>query len=322
MDSTLRPLSTSQLLDRTFFLYRKNFVLFAGVGAIAPTLLVLMQFGFAALGFPPQPGRRAVSSPEIVVVLALLWFICYILVIVIGNAIAVGATVHAVSKAHMGEPVTIVESYKKVLSRFGTVLAIIVLVLIGQSFIGGVGGGIAGVLAAVVIPTLSGGSGGAVAVMVIVVVLAVSIAIFGLLAALYFYLRFSLSVPAALIEGIGPLLAMKRSFWLAKGSMWRIFLLYFLAWVVALGLTLAFAIPAQIFATFLVLKKSFLLALILQQVGSFVAGVLAGPIAPIAIALVYYDQRVRKEAFDLQLMMRTIDQAAPVQAATAAPPIG
>jgi hypothetical protein len=27
----------------------------------------------------------------------------------------------------------------------------------------------------------------------------------------------------------------------------------------------------------------------------------------IALSLVYYDQRVRKEAFDLQLMMSTID---------------
>jgi len=29
--TSLRPMSTSQVLDRTFFLYRKNFVLFAGI---------------------------------------------------------------------------------------------------------------------------------------------------------------------------------------------------------------------------------------------------------------------------------------------------
>jgi MFS family permease len=322
MDSTLRPLSTSQLLDRTFFLYRKNFVLFAGVGAIAPTLLVLMQFGFAALGFPPQPGRRRASSPEQVLVLALLWFICYMLAAVIGNAIASGATVHAVSRTHMGEPVTIVESYKKVLSRLGTVLLIILMVFVCQSFVGGAGGGIAGVLAAVVIPALSGGSGGAIALMVIAIVVAVSIAVFGMLAGFYFYFRFSLSVPAAIVEGIGPVKAMKRSFWLANGSIVRIFLLYLLAWALAFGLTLVFAIPAQILATVLVLKKSFLIALVVQQLGSFIAGVLAAPIAPIAVSLVYYDQRIRKEAFDLQLMMQSIDQAAPLQTAVAAPPIG
>ncbi len=148
------------------------------------------------------------------------------------------------------------------------------------------------------------------------------IATLGLLAGLYIYFRFSLSVPSALVEGIGPVQAMRRSFRLAKNSMWRIFLLYFLAWVVALGLTVAFAIPARILAVAFILRKAYFLALVAQQLGSFLAGVLAGPIAPIALSLVYYDQRVRKEAFDLQLMMQSIDQAAPVQTAIAAPPIG
>ncbi len=38
MDASLRPMSTSQVLDRTFFLYRNNFVLFAGIALITPTL--------------------------------------------------------------------------------------------------------------------------------------------------------------------------------------------------------------------------------------------------------------------------------------------
>jgi hypothetical protein len=34
-----------------------------------------------------------------------------------------------------------------------------------------------------------------------------------------------------------------------------------------------------------------------------VGGVLFGPITAIALTLVYYDQRVRKEAFDIEHMM-------------------
>ena len=56
----------------------------------------------------------------------------------------------------------------------------------------------------------------------------------------------------------------------------------------------------------------------LQHLGGFIAGVLASPISNIAIALIYYDQRVRKEAFDLQLMVEAVGQQ---QAAAAAPPI-
>jgi hypothetical protein len=40
---------------------------------------------------------------------------------------------------------------------------------------------------------------------------------------------------------------------------------------------------------------------------TFISQCLVGPLATIAFSLVYYDERVRKEAFDLQLMMTTID---------------
>jgi hypothetical protein len=59
---------------------------------------------------------------------------------------------------------------------------------------------------------------------------------------------------------------------------------------------------------------------VLLSCGGFIAGTLAAPIATIALALVYYDQRVRKEAFDLQLMMEAIGQEP--QSQSAAAPIG
>jgi hypothetical protein len=46
--------------------------------------------------------------------------------------------------------------------------------------------------------------------------------------------------------------------------------------------------------------------------------VLTGPLATIGIALVYYDERVRKEAFDLQLMMSSLDPPAAPAFTTAA----
>jgi hypothetical protein len=53
-------------------------------------------------------------------------------------------------------------------------------------------------------------------------------------------------------------------------------------------------------------------------VASFTSECLVGPLATIAFSLVYYDERVRKEAFDLQLMMMTLDApglpASPAQA--------
>jgi hypothetical protein len=48
------------------------------------------------------------------------------------------------------------------------------------------------------------------------------------------------------------------------------------------------------------------LRLVPIYVAGFVVGVLTGPLATIGLALVYYDERVRKEAFDLQLMMSSL----------------
>jgi hypothetical protein len=41
----------------------------------------------------------------------------------------------------------------------------------------------------------------------------------------------------------------------------------------------------------------------LMQVGNFIATVLVTPVFTIAASIFYFDLRVRKEAFDLQLMM-------------------
>ncbi len=45
-----------------------------------------------------------------------------------------------------------------------------------------------------------------------------------------------------------------------------------------------------------------------------VGGAISGPLLVIALALLYYDTRVRKEGFDLQLMMDSLDEADPAGA--------
>jgi hypothetical protein len=57
---------------------------------------------------------------------------------------------------------------------------------------------------------------------------------------------------------------------------------------------------------------------IAAQVAQFLASTLAGPIATVSIALLYYDERIRKEAFDLQYLMTAMDQPAQQQAAATA----
>jgi hypothetical protein len=61
-------------------------------------------------------------------------------------------------------------------------------------------------------------------------------------------------------------------------------------------------------------------AAIWQAIAGFAAGTIAGPIVTIALSLLYYDERVRKEAFDLQILMEAVGEQTQMQAVSAAPP--
>ncbi|HEX3093128.1 MAG TPA: glycerophosphoryl diester phosphodiesterase membrane domain-containing protein [Candidatus Angelobacter sp.] len=314
-------MSTSQVLDRTFHIYRNHFVLLAGIGSLLPAMLLVMQLAFLPLGFPPR--ATAKTAPEALVILLLGYFCCYGVIYLVGTALAGGATVVGVSKLHLGQGVTIGEAYKQVFSRFWRIVGVIVLlglIVFGSLFVGEI-------IALMVIGLSVGsasifarGGGGLMSIgVVLAVIWAVAVFLGAIGAALFFYSKLALAIPACILEQLPVGVALRRSWYLTKGSVLRIMLVNLLTWVLGVVLGLALTIPGQVLAATLP-SKAQLLGLVLQHIGGFIAGVLAGPIATTAIALIYYDQRVRKEAFDLQHMMELMGQQAPAQAATAAPP--
>jgi hypothetical protein len=110
-----------------------------------------------------------------------------------------------------------------------------------------------------------------------------------------------------MIEDIGPSDAIRRSFDLTKDFAGRSALIYLLAAALTYGVGLLFQIP--FFAlTAMTAKQSQLLILwtVLAQVANVLGSILIAPVHTIGFALFYYDLRVRKEAFDLQMMMRAI----------------
>jgi len=57
MAEVLRPMSTSELVDRTFTLYRKNFVLFVGIASLGPAAYLLFQVLLVSVvGMPGMRG--------------------------------------------------------------------------------------------------------------------------------------------------------------------------------------------------------------------------------------------------------------------------
>src|SRR5262249_16398040 len=124
MDYTLRPMSASQVLDRTFQLYRNNFLLCAGVSIVGPALSLVAAFAQLGLfGMPvmPQPGEFDPVLLQRLVVQGLAGILLGLIAYTIGQSLATGATVFAVSMIHLGKRTTIAESYSKINPIFGRI---------------------------------------------------------------------------------------------------------------------------------------------------------------------------------------------------------
>ncbi|HEY6250574.1 MAG TPA: hypothetical protein VI685_11490 [Candidatus Angelobacter sp.] len=313
MSAPLRPLTTGELLDRTFHLYRNNFFLFAGIATVAALSVVGASLLLMVLGISlPAPGPNAdprAFLPQFATYFG-IWGLFYLL----GATLATGATIYAVSKVHLGQVTSISESYGRVFPRMGRLILIALAIILRV------------VLLAVIL---------FLCLFVVILLLGLIFArmgsssdrdfivgyVFGLLAVLTLYvllirlyLRYSLAVQACVLENTGTNDSMKRSAFLTLGSLWRIFLIYLLMGVIGIALSFALQSPAE-----LLFRTGSLLALIWQFLATFVAYTLSFPISNIAISLVYYDQRVRKEAFDLQLMMESLGQDS---SQAAAAPVG
>jgi hypothetical protein len=133
------------------------------------------------------------------------------------------------------------------------------------------------------------------------------------------YVRYALAIQACMVENLGPVASLKRSVFLSKGSRWRVVVIYLIFLVLSLILGFGLGGIAGGAGTLLHNKIA---AAVLVYLAGFIAGSITGPLATIGLSLLYYDERVRKEAFDLQLMLSSLDvpgapSATPEQAAPA-----
>ena len=318
----LRPMSTSQVLDRTFNLYRHNFFLFAGIAALPPALVLVGELLLVLISRSTSNGAAPVraAGPIMAPVMLILGGIVIFVLWLIGYAMASGASVYAVSRVHLGHPTGIGESYRIIRTHIAAILGIVTILSACLFLVLTVGAACVGV--PIMISLRPGNNDGTVvnaaAIAIGAFVFAVSLGVTIFLSA-----KLSLSVPACVLENLGVRGSLKRSWSLATGTVWRLILVSILAAVIGGTISGILSIPYLIGVALVVTRKdpSLLFPFVIwQYFASFLAKTLAGPIATVAGALIYYDQRVRKEAFDLQLMMEAIAPPAPSSTATAAYP--
>lgn len=305
METNFRPLNLGEILDRTAQLYRTNFVLFAGIAApFAGVSLVINLATMGMKGF--TPGGPVSWGAQI------FGWMSVLVLLILGN-VAGAANNQAVAWVQMGQPATIVQAYRSVLPRLGRYLGIGALKLLlawtpvlllyaafHASYLHLVLKGVLPQPGQAPTPQTTVNSD-------LLFFGVLSIGFFIVLWPLMIYsvfmaLRYALAIPASVVENLKIRVAMRRGVWLSKGARGRMLVLWLLVIVVefmAVGITQSFFIVNS-------LRHHFQVSMglrVLQQLIVFGTNTLVMPILAIGTMLFYYDQRVRKEGYDIEWMM-------------------
>lgn len=311
----LQPLNLGELLDRMFSLYRKNFLLFFGI-MLLPSVLAMAAGVIMALFRSPFMASRP-ASPAMVKTVAATAIGGFALVMVaywVVYSVALGASTFAVGDVYLGRAATIAASYRRIRGRVGRLLWLMFLVALrvaGIFVVFSLGLGL------VMVPLVTMGRG--VAAGVIAGLLTMMLIFAGMAAMVWLMLRYSISIPSLVLEDVPARQAIRRSVQLMKGNYLRCFLLLFLTVIIAYVSLIIFQGPFYV-AILMTARhgQPAMWLLSLSSISGAIGQALSAPLIMIGLVLLYYDIRVRKEAFDLQLMMSLVDQGG-AQPAAAAP---
>lgn len=262
MALTLRPLTTGQLLDKTFQTYRQNFVLFAGISAVPHTCLLLVSLAMIAITHLSR-GNPIIGAITIMVV-----SLATIVISLIVSAIATAATTFGVSDIYLEKATTISSCMSRVKGKIGRV----VWASIALGFVIGIG------LILLIVPGI------------------------------YFMGKYGLMVPAVVLENKKVGEGFSRSDALTKNAVGRVLVIYFLTWILVMVISAGAGALLTLAAPSLAKAAGTVTAQVVQQVLSTIVNTVVTPIMSIALTLAYYDQRVRKEAFDIENMMSLLGE--------------
>jgi hypothetical protein len=262
---TLRPLGVGEILDVAIKIYTRNLGTFLAIVA-----LIYIPLGvIAVLGFAsalPEGSRVRNGMIEFPITQSDTGFVVFVLIFAViawlATFLATGAGVKAVAEAYVGRKPTVGGSYSYVARRLHSVMWVVLLFAI----IVGLG------TVLLVIPGI------------------------------YLAVALSLAVPALVVEGTKGTKALRRSHGLVKGRWWATFgalLLGFILIPVVIQYAFTFVLQLGLGA---VEMTSTTAVLALSQAVGTLGQIIATPIQIAVLTIIYFDLRVRKEAFDLQLL--------------------
>lgn len=305
----LRPLGVGEILDGAVTTIRRNPRVMLGLSAAVAviTQLVGMVFVWVVLGEATtlEELERDVTTEEALNFLgatlggaAIVLFVTWI-----GTVFLTGMLTVVVGRAVIGEHLTLAQTWQHAKSRLLRLLGLTFLYTLIWS----------GALWLVLILTfaLAAGDspGGAIAILVLGGLAATLIGI-------WLYVRFALATPALMLESsshgngppvpIGVIESLRRSRQLVTGSWWRVFgillLVVLIVFIVSQVIGIPFSLPATLSDgdMFTMAGMSFG-ALVVSTLGGIISATITAPFNAGAIALLYVDRRIRREALDIEL---------------------
>jgi hypothetical protein len=310
-----------EILDRTIQLYRSRFLLYLGI-SLVPTVVVLIPIcglflSLAWFNFANSPAQAA--GPILLGVSFIVIGLLAVPILIAAYALTLAAMPYAASRDYLGEKTTIREAYKSVWHHGWRYCWLLILVglIVGAAPIAAWTVLVVITGSAVTLASLGLGGGALYGLAAI---------LFVALVAYFFWMlfRLSLAFPACVVEQIPATRALKRSSALSVGTKGRIFLLYVLVtvlnWILSMGITVPLIIVMSLLPGANDPKNASTAGIVMIFViygAVFAIQAVTRPIVGIALTLFYYDQRIRKEGYDIERMMDAAGLIAP-----APPPAG
>jgi hypothetical protein len=315
MNEPLRPSSLGEILDRTVQFYRSRFLVFLGI-SILPTAVMVALACVVGLVAAWWSAVGAGSVPEAAGYILAGFFGIGVALVALPSyvgaaALEAAAMSHAVSRFYFGESTTIRGAYRSVWRRgwryVGLYLLRTLLIWVAPFVVWVLLVFLSAMEAALAQAAgMAGPAGGALFALIVVLVLTALAAY-----VIWMLIELSLAFPACVVEEAKAWASIKRSFGLCKGTRGRIFVLgllgMMLSWLLSMGFMLfltilLFLIPGM--SSQKNQQAAGIAMLFIAYGSSFAVQALIRPVYGIALVLFYYDQRIRKEAFDIEWMMR------------------
>lgn len=281
----LRPLGVGEKLDAAFSLYRRNFLTLITIVAVIVVPLQLVSAVIAAAlvnDLPTDPNEITGDDLTAFFVSSMVLG----LVSLLATLVATAGVVKAAADDYLGDEPDWKDSLRFAFSKSGALVVGGVLFIVGL-----VGAGIAGSIVLTVLVLIAGGIGALIGVFLLL----------GLLIALA--VSWSVWVPAVVVESSSGFRSLGRSYQLVKGRRWPVLGYLLLVYLIVFVLTLI--VGAALGALVVVEPTAF----DLDPVGTVINLILAlltTPFVAAAIVVVYFDQRVRSEGFDIEYLATQI----------------